>query len=899
MKCMPLTRTDMESHGQALYSLLLKPIVNSTTAWRSAAEHIKQLADCLLAYSQYLQEQLDKVKRNQALDHPVRMIATDATVEHRTKTFFPAKKYQLLDEEVKLADINEPVLFDESKHLNEPFEDNVLRYRFINELQLSEPVDLIRFCPGGSITSSVCVVKVQENRTETERVTDSARFLQQARPLLKEFHTRAQKTAFKQKLRNVTHVLPSVADMIYKELTLDASTANHPETQERLRLIFLGEKGLLADLRHLNTGKPTGTYDQFFEELAKLVEELTAADERRHNVAHLSEWINLEEMIKKAAERCPEGTLVPSKSLVRLQFAPRNPYSHRALSFTSRIPVQYKIQIRQLRVGHEDAHYCAAQFKYQRARAIELGSDAALFFCDDKAKVPVGEPGVAVSTGVRGKKTIAPVRTVLGAADHDLTKSSLTPSVVLKCLIPGSIEESFYRGQVTVTVNDSVFQASSPFRHTVMLSKLIESEKVVLKFTDGGTDQRTNLESIKCASICLFLEHNLDMLIHVRCAPGQSWCNPAERVMSLLNIALQNCSIERTSCDEETERMLKKSNSMKATRSLAAKKPELEKKWQESVQPVQSLLRERFMRLKLKDKAIATLDPVTVQEIENLQRHLREHFPELDTSKLQKCHTEKVKSYTEWKAKHCRERRYVFQIKKCTDESCCVAPQLPREMLSWLPDPVMEDDGEHFKTYQQAMALESTTDKDCPSIKAAQKAQKAPRMSVKATAVVTTMDGSGTSSAGHDNSRDDASEMRHRSLHTAQNARSTVECVECRKPRVLYSTHKLTERQQTTLVLLVSEYEYSCGAPVTTPESTLHGKVVIRPQLTCAAPVEVSYYSSNIGRKDICSFCASIDAEVDSILKKSFKTVLPICKDCKGQGRVPVTMRPYGRNVTK
>ena len=71
--------------------------------------------------------------------------------------------------------------------------------------------------------------------------------------------------------------------MIYKELTLDASTANHPETQEETKTNFLGEKGLLADLRHLNPGMPTGIYDPLFEELLKLVEERTAADERRHN----------------------------------------------------------------------------------------------------------------------------------------------------------------------------------------------------------------------------------------------------------------------------------------------------------------------------------------------------------------------------------------------------------------------------------------------------------------------------------------------------------------------------------------------------------------------------------------------------------------------------------------
>lgn len=41
---------------------------------------------------------------------------------------------------------------------------------------------------------------------------------------------------------------------------------------------------------------------------------------------------------------------------------------------------------------------------------------------DDKAKIQFGEPGSALSTGVRGKKSIVPVGTVLGALDHDVNQ---------------------------------------------------------------------------------------------------------------------------------------------------------------------------------------------------------------------------------------------------------------------------------------------------------------------------------------------------------------------------------------------------------------------------------------------------------------------------------------------
>lgn len=45
-----------------------------------------------------------------------------------------------------------------------------------------------------------------------------------------------------------------------------------------------------------------------------------------------------------------------------------------------------------------------------------------------------------------------------------------------------------------------------------------ERKPILLKYTD----QRNNLESMRCANISLFREMNLDMLIHVRCVQGHS-----------------------------------------------------------------------------------------------------------------------------------------------------------------------------------------------------------------------------------------------------------------------------------------------------------------------------------------------------------------------------------------
>lgn len=60
--------------------------------------------------------------------------------------------------------------------------------------------------------------------------------------------------------------------------------------------------------------------------------------------------INITRSDRNKRQSNAQDTPVPSKSFVRLQFTPRNPFSHAALNFTGRINVQYKIQRKQLRL---------------------------------------------------------------------------------------------------------------------------------------------------------------------------------------------------------------------------------------------------------------------------------------------------------------------------------------------------------------------------------------------------------------------------------------------------------------------------------------------------------------------------------------------------------------------
>lgn len=96
-----------------------------------------------------------------------------------------------------------------------------------------------------------------------------------------------------------------------------------------------------------------------------------------------------------------------------------------------------------------------------------------------------------------------------------------------------------------------------------------------------------------------------------------------------------------------------------------------------------------------------------------------------------------------------------------------------------------------------------------------------------------------------------------------------------------------------SVALATSEFEYTCGSPLLPPQNNLYKTVMCRANITCSFPVELQYYSSGMGRNDICCLCATENATVDQELKKKFKSVLPLCDICQNQGGNSVVARPY------
>lgn len=147
--------------------------------------------------------------------------------------------------------------------------------------------------------------------------------------------------------------------------------------------------------------------------------------------------------------------------------------------------------------------------------------------------------------------------------------------------IPESANDSFYHGKVHVTVKDKVFQASSAIRHCAENVRIlreevsedgVESTKPILfVFTDGRPDHRSTYWSVQLSYLAMFVAPDLDLLVTARTAPSQSYNNPAERCMSLLNTALQNTALQREKMEDQFEFKVKSFSSIRKIRDVLLK----------------------------------------------------------------------------------------------------------------------------------------------------------------------------------------------------------------------------------------------------------------------------------------------------------------------------------------
>jgi hypothetical protein len=561
------------------------------------------LVDGMKKYLDFLQEQNQRSKLNNSAEEPVRSISDSWSMRAIPVSDKLEPSYAPLHEALINLDVFEPVFL-----YNIQPDDRFDRRNWLEKLTLPYPCKLYSHSFGNYFGNFNFVWKISRDEDSADGDLEAVGFIRYDLPI---YSTRAVRKEFVNRYSKCG-MKPAVLRDIRRFLTNDSSSGDssrQQEVDERFAewLLSADDTQLFYDLRR-NNGRPKDEeLDPFWEGLESYLSEHAVVHERRQSQSmYMPLAMSVEDLIDIVSKRIPEGSKIASKSWVSFNFWPSNPYVKSAINYTGRFQVKYAVQQRLTRAKHPDSPFAFHQFRMMKEMAVKYAEEAHMICLDDKAVVPVGEPECPISTNVRPhNRAMVPVGATLSALDHDFHVHGVIPSVLFQIDIPESADDNFYHGKVHVTVKDKVFQASSAIRHCAENVRILREEvsdnrvdsnrPILFVFTDGGPDHRSTYWNVQLSYLAMFVALDLDLLVTARTAPSQSYNNPAERSMSLLNIALQNTALQREKMEDQYEFKVKSLSSMKKIRDAAEKQPQLKTAIIESLEPVQAMLKFKFV----------------------------------------------------------------------------------------------------------------------------------------------------------------------------------------------------------------------------------------------------------------------------------------------------------------
>ena len=149
------------------------------------------------------------------------------------------------------------------------------------------------------------------------------------------------------------------------------------------------------------------------------------------------------------------------------------------------------------------------------------------------------------------------------------------------------------------------------------------------------------------------------MIIAVRTPPCNSWKDLAERIMSILNLALQAVGLMRQPLQtDELEESIKKCSGIKRIRNLANE--EVKHEVLESMKAAKSFSKELFESLTLKEKQFKVNEAATKEAIDNLWTELGRIDGSVSRNDTTKCKN----VFNDFLHSHCIGRHYMFSVKK-------------------------------------------------------------------------------------------------------------------------------------------------------------------------------------------------------------------------------------------
>ena len=521
--------------------------------------------------------------------------------------------------------------------------------------------------------------------------------------------------AFRKRWSAVTELTPAVARGIFQDISGSFVYSKHAKCRDMdkrmMALVEGGDVDVVLDGRACN-GRKGSKFDDFWDALGSHLDgqDLLAVDERRHGdvsggdrpVTHLADDISMRSLHETVCEQCPDAAH-PSLRWMEYQFWPKNTLFQSAVQYTGRFAVSMMVQSRQLRKDHDDIIVGHVEFKYLKEFCCKYRTLVDLVAEDDKHKVSVGEPGYPVAAAQKTRRVVVGKHKILAAADHDFTRCSLIPSVALIINVPEHSHESFYAGQAHVCIKNAITQPSSALRHTAETRRYYgpKPNPILVKYHDGGSDHKDTNGAVRVASIIEFLKDDRDYYLSMRCVPGQSFKDPAEHVMSVLNLCQQCAAFDRREMAPEEEQAIKNDNSMAAIRTTMQEEGHegLRSAVELSLKPTIEVLGSLYKRAVFSGNHVQVHEAAEEAALDDLFSTLQDVAPDLGRTDTTRKALEGSSNFQMFVDEHVRFGLYKTCIMKCDDPNCPYHKpvRMPKEIweqMDWFPDAMIDPKSE-------------------------------------------------------------------------------------------------------------------------------------------------------------------------------------------------------------
>ena len=585
-----------------------------------------------------------------------------------------------------------------------------------------------------------------------------------------------------------------------------------------------------------------------------------------------------------------------------------------------------------MRKEHGHAYYCAKQKSLTSDFIIKYRDNASAIQPDDKSSMEVGEEGTAASVLRKQRSSMSTmnpavsrrgsgqelITTNLRAIDHDAgsVKMRIIPTVHLVPDIPKRRDESWCRGQVFVTLKNSVFESSEANMALAEIEKSLRRmnklTSLVWEHADGGGEHHTEHPSVIVATVNFWLRNydKVDRFIKTRGCPYHSYMHEVEKVMSILNLALYNVSTERPSINQEMapgmEARFRLCKNITELRSYGGRFPQLVSGLNQAMLPLYEMFYERFERLQLKEQPFLRGEKVTTGEadafFDTIKPLLAPSEQNLKRGDIKRKHlaSEKLKRLLDT---HCTRDAYKIELDKT-----CWRSQLRALRIAHDGELPAEKVAELFSTFKCEFGCPPPTMPVDEFIDM----HPVPRPKSSAGGKYLSFEETYGTSTPLDLppiNIDKVVELAPQGVLTKEKAQGTIRCTRCSKLRCVYVKNMLDRMKalptnaQSALTLedmmvdmIDANAMYSCGADLDlTGYDMLTGnsRPYVRLKLDCSSHMELQLYTSSVlssAEADaICGFCGEDGRRVQPDTEAA--PLLPICSRCEMQHKEGRGMR--------